>query len=146
MTIRPWVAGCVGLVFGLGLSVGGMTQPAVVLGFLDVFGAWNPVLAGVMGGAVLTTTLGFAWLRRRRAPWLAAAFLWPANRHLDAHLIVGAALFGVGWGLAGYCPGPALASLGGGQPAVWLLVVCMGLGWWWAPRLWPHDRGTGAKS
>jgi uncharacterized membrane protein YedE/YeeE len=125
-----------GLVFGLGLSLGGMTQPAVVLGFLDLFGTWNPRLLFVMGGAVLTTAIGYRWVLQRGRPLLESSFKLPTARQIDRRLVVGAALFGIGWGVAGYCPGPALASLGGGMASVLLLVATMALGWWLAAK-WP---------
>jgi uncharacterized membrane protein YedE/YeeE len=132
-----------GLLFGLGLSLGGMTQPAVVLGFLDIFGAWDPRLVFVMAGAVLTTAIGYRLVLRRPRPLLAEQFQLPTSRHVDARLIGGAALFGIGWGIAGYCPGPALASLGAGAPALLVLVACMIAGWWLAARLLPRARGNG---
>ena len=124
-----------GLLFGMGLSFGGMTQPAVVLGFLDLGGAWNPRLLFVMAGAVTVTALGYRRVWRRKAPWLDATFHVPVARGLDARLLFGAALFGIGWGIAGYCPGPALASLGGGAPSVFVFVAAMFAGWWLAARL-----------
>lgn len=124
-----------GLLFGLGLAIAGMTQPAVVLGFLDVSGAWNPRLLFVMAGAVLTTALGYRLALRRGHPWLAPRFNLPETRRIDTRLVVGAASFGIGWGMAGYCPGPALASLGSGLWSVWVLLATMALGWWLAARL-----------
>lgn len=124
-----------GLLFGLGLSLGGMTQPAVVLNFLDVFGAWDPRLAFVMASAVLTTALGYLLVLRRARPLLEESFKLHTARHFDWRLIGGAALFGIGWGIAGYCPGPALASLSGGGASLLLLVACMVAGWWLASRL-----------
>lgn len=100
-----------GLVFGVGLLVSGMANPAKVQNFLDVAGNWDPSLAFVMGGAIAVTLPGFAWLRSRRAPWFGDAFRWPTATDLDARLLGGAALFGVGWGLGGFCPGPALTAL-----------------------------------
>src|SRR6201999_4590883 len=97
--------GC-GLVFGLGLLISGMTEPEKVLGFLDIFGAWDATLAFVMAGAVVVAGIGFALARRRSAPLFAAAFAWPSRRDIDAPLLVGSGLFGIGWGLAGICPGP----------------------------------------
>lgn len=134
-----------GLLLGLGLSLGGMTQPAVVLGFLDWFGAWNPRLLFVMAGAVLTTAIGYRLVMRRDQPLLEATFKLPAARQIDRRLIIGAALFGIGWGMAGYCPGPALASIGGGVASVMLLVATMAIGWWLAAK-WPAPmRSTHAK-
>lgn len=108
-----------GLVFGAGLVLSGMSNPAKVLGFLDLAaipaGGWDPSLAFVMGGALVVALPGFAWLRRRQQsglpPALAESFHWPTARGLDTRLILGSALFGVGWGLAGICPGPALTLL-----------------------------------
>jgi hypothetical protein len=139
--MRPWIALAAGLLFGLGLSLGGMTRPAVVLGFLDVFGAWDPRLVFVMAGAVLTTAIGYRLVRRRSRPLLAERFQWPTSRRIDTRLAGGAALFGIGWGIAGYCPGPALASLSAGMPALLVLVACMVAGWWLAARLLPPAGG-----
>jgi uncharacterized membrane protein YedE/YeeE len=124
-----------GLLFGAGLSLGGMTQPAVVLGFLDVFGRWNPQLVFVMAGAVITTAIGYRLVLRRSGPWLADQFQLPVSRRADLRLLSGAAVFGTGWGIAGYCPGPALASLGGAMPSLLVLVACMCVGWWLASRV-----------
>ena len=124
-----------GLVFGLGLSLGGMNQPAVVLGFLDLFGAWNPRLVFVMGGAVLTTAIGYRLVFRRDRPLFEADFQLPTAQRLDARLIGGSALFGIGWGIAGYCPGPALASLSGAAPSLLVLVAAMLAGWWLAAKI-----------
>lgn len=124
-----------GLLFGLGLDVAGMTRPVVVLGFLDIFGLWDPRLAFVMIGAVLTTASGYRWVLQRPRPLLEDRFQLPAARRFDARLIGGAALFGTGWGIAGYCPGPALASLSGAAPSLLALVASMFAGWWLAARL-----------
>jgi uncharacterized protein len=133
--MKALIALVAGLLFGLGLVFGGMTRPDVVLGFLDVFGHWNPQLAFVMGGAVLTTALGYHLVLGRKRPLFEARFQLPTARNIDPRLLGGAALFGAGWGLAGYCPGPALASLAGGAPALLLFVACMVAGWWLAARL-----------
>ena len=125
-----------GLVFGIGLGMAGMTHPAVVLGFLDVGSAWDPRLLFVMAGAVPVTAIGYRLVWRARKPRYDATFYVPKQQHIDPRLLIGAALFGVGWGIAGYCPGPALASLVGGVGSVWLLVAMMVLGWWLASR-WP---------
>lgn len=124
-----------GLVFGLGLSLGGMTQPAVVLGFLDLFGAWNPRLVFVMGGAVLTTAIGYRLVFRRDRPLFESDFQLPTAQRFDARLVGGSALFGIGWGIAGYCPGPALASLSGAAPSLLVLVATMLAGWWLAAKI-----------
>lgn len=101
-----------GALFGVGLAMSGMTDPRRVLGFLDLFGDFDPTLLFVLGGAVATTTLLFRFVLRRGSPVLADSFHLSTLRHVDRPLLVGAALFGVGWGIAGYCPGPALAGLG----------------------------------
>jgi uncharacterized protein len=119
-----------GLVFGLGLIVSGMTDPAKVLGFLDLAGAWNPTLLFVMGGAVGVGLVGFAAARGRQRSLLGADMHMPAATRVDRRLVLGALAFGAGWGLAGYCPGPALASLasGGSEPLVFTLAMLAGMG------------------
>lgn len=124
-----------GLLFGLGLSLAGMTEPAVVLGFLDITGAWNPRLLFVMAGAVMTTAIGYRFVWRGTRPWFDEAFHVPSATRIDHRLVFGALLFGIGWGIAGYCPGPALASLSSGQAEVLLLVGAMAVGWWLAARV-----------
>ena len=104
--------GC-GLLFGAGLLISGMTQPEKVLGFLDIFGAWDATLAFVMAGAVAVTAIGFRLARQRAAPVLAPKYFWPERNDIDAPLVTGAILFGIGWGLVGICPGPALVNLAG---------------------------------
>ena len=100
-----------GLLFGFGLQLSGMTDPIKVLGFLDVLGRWDPTLAFVMAGALAVSVVGFAQARRRAAPMLAAQYQWPTRTDVDRPLVIGSMLFGVGWGLAGLCPGPALVNL-----------------------------------
>jgi len=117
-----------GLIFGAGLLISGMTQPEKVLGFLDIFGAWDATLAFVMAGAVAVTSLGFALAKRRGAPVLAAKLQWPTRSDIDAPLVVGAALFGAGWGLVGLCPGPALVNLAGFGLPIIVFVVAMAAG------------------
>jgi uncharacterized membrane protein YedE/YeeE len=119
-----------GLLFAAGLGVGGMTQPAKVLGFLDVAGNWDRSLAFVMLGAIASHAPSVRWILRRRAPLFAVRFALPTRRDVDARLVIGAALFGTGWGLVGYCPGPALTALGGGVPAAALFVPSMVAGMW----------------
>lgn len=116
--------GC-GLIFGLGLAVSGMMSPAKVIGFLDVAGDWDPTLAFVMGGALLVTIPAYRVILNRRRPVLANGFSLPTKKSLDAPLIWGSALFGVGWGLVGFCPGPAVAAIGTGLPAVLGFVAAM---------------------
>src|SRR5258706_11340565 len=119
--------GC-GLVFGLGLLLSGMTQPAKVLGFLDVLGQWDPTLAFVMAAALLVSSAGFVLVRRRTAPLWAPQSLWPTRTDVDQPLLVGAMMFGAGWGLVGLCPGPALENLATLSPPVLAFVVAMALG------------------
>jgi uncharacterized membrane protein YedE/YeeE len=117
-----------GLIFGAGLLISGMNQPEKVLGFLDIFGGWDATLAFVMAGAVAVSAIGFALARRRAAPLFAAKFSWPERRDIDAPLVAGAILFGIGWGLVGICPGPALVNLAGLSGPVVVFVVAMLLG------------------
>jgi uncharacterized membrane protein YedE/YeeE len=102
-----------GLIFGAGLLISGMTEPEKVLGFLDIFGAWDATLAFVMAGAVAVAATGFALALRRGTPMLAAKYRWPTRSDIDAPLVTGAVLFGLGWGLVGICPGPAIVNLAG---------------------------------
>jgi uncharacterized membrane protein YedE/YeeE len=114
-----------GIAFGAGLALADMTNPAKVQNFLDVLGAWDPSLAFVMGSAVLVSALGYRLARRRGAPLWAASFALPERSELDVRLVGGAALFGVGWGLGGLCPGPALAGLLQGVPELYVFVAAM---------------------
>lgn len=110
------VAGLIGALFGTGLLISGMTQPARVIAFLDVGGGWDPSLAFVMGGAMLVNLVAYRWTRARRVePWFDTMFHLPTRRDLDAPLLLGAAIFGVGWGLGGLCPGPGLVAAGSGS-------------------------------
>ena len=118
----------VGLIFGVGLIVSGMFNPAKVLGFLDLAGAWDPSLAFVMAGAIAIGMAGFAVAAKRTTSLLGPAMQLPQNRHIDARLIGGSLTFGIGWGLAGFCPGPALVALGFGQGKAVLFVIAMLLG------------------
>jgi uncharacterized membrane protein YedE/YeeE len=134
-----WTAALAGVLFALGLGLGGMTDPARVQDFLDFTGTWNPALAFVMGGAIAVHA-PLQWLaRRRKAPVLAAAFPTATKAQVDGRLIAGAALFGAGWGLAGYCPGPALVSLASGTGLVVLFVASM-FGGMWLFGLWDRAR------
>lgn len=111
-----------GALFGIGLAMSGMTDANRVLGFLDVFGKFDPALIFVLGGAVLTTLVLFRWVLSSSAPLFAHDFQLSTLKKLDSKLLIGAALFGVGWGVAGYCPGPALAGLGvGSTEALWFV-------------------------
>ena len=119
-----------GFLFGIGLALAQMTNPLKVLAFLDVAGAWDPSLAFVMGGAVLVTLFGLRWALKRPSPYFAERFQLPVLTRVDAQLLIGAVLFGVGWGLTGYCLGPALATLLVGNQEAWLFVPSMLLGGW----------------
>lgn len=114
-----------GVVFGLGLIAAGMTDPAKVLAFLDLAGAWDPSLALVMGGAIAVALVPFGWARRRGRTLLGQRIEWPAASGVDARLVLGSALFGIGWGLAGLCPGPAVVALAAGLTDVWVFFVAM---------------------
>ena len=114
-----------GLLFGIGLIVSGMTDPSKIIGFLDLAGAWDPSLAFVMGGAILVGLVAFHAARRRKAALLGGAMLLPATRSIDRPLVLGSIAFGVGWGLAGYCPGPAIVALGAGQDKAVVFTVAM---------------------
>ncbi len=117
-----------GLLFGLGLILSGMTDPAKVIGFLDITGAWNPSLAFVMAGAVLVSYFAFRVAGKRSKTILSQQILLPTKKEIDARLILGSIIFGVGWGLAGYCPGPALASIATGHKEPLLFVAAMLIG------------------
>lgn len=117
-----------GLVFGLGLIVSGMANPAKVLGFLDLAGAWDPSLAFVMAGAIAVSALAFALAKTRTVSWLGAAMTLPGSRDIDRRLVIGSVLFGIGWGVAGFCPGPGLVALGMGEIKALVFVAAMLLG------------------
>ena len=118
----------VGLIFGAGLALSDMINPARVLAFLDLAGTWDPSLAFVMGGALIPSAIGYLIVRRMRRPVMAEEFCIPQNRNLERNLLAGAALFGAGWGLVGLCPGPAIAGLVFGAWQVWLFVGAMLVG------------------
>ena len=115
----------VGLLFGLGLMLSGMTDPGKVIGFLDLFGAWDPSLALVMGGAILVGFFAFTIAKKRTTTFLGGVLRIPSNMDIDKKLLVGSLLFGAGWGLAGFCPGPALVSMADGQPKALVFVLAM---------------------
>lgn len=117
-----------GVVFALGLGIAGMTRPIKVIGFLDFFGNWDPSLACVMVGAIAVYFIANRWRGHMRSPLLAAKFSVPTRTDLDARLLLGAALFGVGWGLSGFCPGPALTSLATSASSVVIFVMAMAAG------------------
>lgn len=119
-----------GLVFGLGLLLSGMTNPAKVLGFLDLTGAWDPSLALVMAGAIAVALAAFMLAKRRQTTWLGLPMLLPVATHIDRRLVIGSVLFGVGWGLAGICPGPALVLVvaGGTKGLIFFAAMLVGMG------------------
>ena len=128
-----------GLLFGLGLIGSGMTNPAKVKGFLDVAGAWDPSLALVMAGAIAVGAFAFAAAKRRTTSWSGERIELPSSTLIDRRLVIGGMLFGAGWGIAGFCPGPALVAMGGGLGAAWIFGVAMLAGMlvharWLAPR------------
>jgi uncharacterized membrane protein YedE/YeeE len=139
-----------GSVFGAGLLISGMVQPEKVLGFLDIFGAWDPSLVIVMVAALAVSAPGFIMVRRRARPVLAAQNLWPTRMGIDRQLVVGAALFGIGWGLVGLCPGPALENLATLSPGVIVFVAAMGVGVLlhdlWVKRRGPAQAGALASA
>ncbi|MFL1465638.1 DUF6691 family protein [Marinobacter sp. DUT-3] len=114
-----------GLVFGIGLLISGMANPEKVLGFLDLAGAWDPSLAFVMGGAIIVGVFAFTVARKRTLSFLGADMKLPANKQIDRRLMVGSLMFGAGWGLAGFCPGPGLVALGAGETKAAVFVAAM---------------------
>ena len=133
--MRNLLALLTGLIFGMGLSLSEMINPDRVLGFLDILGAWNPALAFVLGGAVFTSMICFHFILKQPHPLLDKQFYLPTKTMIDRPLIVGAMLFGLGWGLYGYCPGPALAALAYLEPSTFVFVAAMIAGLFLA-RLW----------
>ncbi|MFJ6321990.1 MULTISPECIES: DUF6691 family protein [unclassified Rhizobium] len=125
-----------GIVFGLGLSLSGMLNPVRVRGFLDIFGTWDPSLAFVLGGAVVVAFIGFQMMGRMEHPAFDDSFQLPTTQRIDAPLVIGSALFGLGWGIGGFCPGPAVASLPLGLPAAGLFVIAMLVGMIFHDRVW----------
>lgn len=122
---RIVIAGLIGLLFGAGIAISGMANPAKVLNFFDIFGTWDPSLALVMAAALTVTAIGYRFVLKRPVPILEAKFHLPTSRKLDAPLIAGSAAFGIGWGITGFCPGGAIPALGLGEPSAWLFVGSM---------------------
>lgn len=133
--MKPLAGLLSGIIFGFGLALSGMTDRDKVLGFLDIFGDWQPALVLVMGAAVTVTLLGFWLVRRQAKPLFAPSFYLPSTRAVDAKLLGGAALFGIGWGVYGFCPGPAVAALFYGHTDTYLFLLAMIAGMWIASRL-----------
>lgn len=117
-----------GLIFGLGLILSGMGSPAKVQNFLDVFGTWDPSLGFVMGGAIAVGLIAFTWAKQRKTAVLGDPMQLPTSTAIDSKLLTGSALFGIGWGMAGFCPGPALMNLSTLNPEVWIFVAAMLVG------------------
>jgi uncharacterized membrane protein YedE/YeeE len=130
----------VGFLFGAGLALSAMIDPLRVLGFLDVAGAWDPTLAFVMAAALVPSAAAYALSRRMSRPIMAEEFCIPRTRGLEGRLLAGAALFGIGWGLVGLCPGPAIADLAFGKWQVWLFLAAL-VGGMWLQRLYADLRG-----
>lgn len=124
-----------GLLFGVGLVISGMSDPAKVLNFLDLFGTWDPSLAFVMGGGVIAAAIGYRLVLRRDAPIAAPTFQIPTRRDIDQRILIGPAIFGIGWGLGGFCPGPALTAIGLGALGTFAFVPAMIVGMWGARLL-----------
>jgi uncharacterized membrane protein YedE/YeeE len=135
------IAAATGFVFGLGLVISGMSNPAKVQNFLDLFGTWDPSLAFVMGGAVVVTFIGYRLVLTRQAPLLGGRFDLPTRRDIDPRLLAGAALFGIGWGLGGFCPGPALTAVPLAAIGTLYFFPAMLLGMWLA-RMVPASALT----
>lgn len=140
--ITAWLSG---LVFGLGLIVSGMVNPAKVLGFLDLAGAWDPSLALVMAGAVAVGFFAFLAAKKRTRSLIGAEMKLPTASAINRRLLAGSALFGVGWGVAGFCPGPGLAALGMGEPKALVFVAAMLVGMGIFTWLEKRERGMKAK-
>lgn len=133
-----------GIIFGFGLALAGMTQPQIVLGFLDVAGDWNASLLFVLGGAVSVTLLLFRFVLKLPKPVFASEFRLSAVRAIDAPLIIGSALFGIGWGISGYCPGPAVALFAAPNSELWIFIPALIVGYaihhfWLRPRVAQND-------
>ncbi len=122
---RILLAGLIGLIFGSGIALSGMANPAKVLNFFDLAGTWDPSLAFVMGGALLVTAIGYRFVLKREKPVLEARFHLPTSRKLDLPLLGGSAVFGIGWGISGFCPGGAIPALGLGEVSAWTFVGAM---------------------
>ena len=134
----------VGLIFGAGIAISGMINPAKVLNFFDIAGTWDPSLIFVMGGALVTTFIGYRFVLRRDRPVIEERFQLPTARDIDARLVGGSAVFGVGWGIAGFCPGAAVPALGSGKWEVAFFVAALLAGLWVARAIRDRQAGKGA--
>jgi uncharacterized membrane protein YedE/YeeE len=135
-----------GVLFGAGLVVSGMTRPSKVLAFLTLSKNWDPSLLFVMGGAIAVHSLAHFWMRRRSSPLAAGEFSLPGKRGVNSILLMGAAVFGVGWGLGGFCPGPAVVAAGALSPGAWLFVAALLLGRLFAGRVLRVDAVAGSRA
>ena len=133
--MKDWPALLTGLIFGIGLALSGMTDTEKVIGFLDLTGNWDPDLAFVMGGALLVSLGATPWIIAQSKPAFAAAFNLPTNKAIDTRLLVGGGLFGIGWGIWGYCPGPAITALAYGHQSTTVFCLAMVAGMWLAGKL-----------
>jgi uncharacterized membrane protein YedE/YeeE len=140
MSMQRMIEFVLGLLFGLGLLISGMTDPSKVLGFLDLAGTWDPSLAFVMGGGVMVGLLGFGWAKKKTTSLSGQAFQWPDLTQIDRPLVFGSLMFGVGWGLAGFCPGPALVSMAAGHDKALVFVLAMVAGMVLLDRLKKRDN------
>ncbi|NVD42840.1 YeeE/YedE family protein [Ensifer sp. HO-A22] len=136
----------IGLIFGVGISISGMANPAKVLNFFDLTGTWDPSLIFVMGGALIVTFIGYRLVLRKPAPLLEERFQLPTATRLDARLLGGSALFGIGWGIAGFCPGGALPALGTGRIEVFAFVAALLLGIFAARGLMALDNARASRA
>lgn len=141
MNANALVALFCGILFGSGLAISGMTDPGKVIGFLDLAGQWDPALAFVMGAAICISLPTFQLLRGRAKPVFGNRYFLPTKKDLDPHLIFGAVCFGVGWGIAGLCPGPAIANLASASPQILAFVMAMVVGMWLRDRLISSGQG-----
>ena len=123
--LRVLSAAAIGLVFGIGIAISGMGNPAKVLNFFDFAGTWDPSMLVVMGSALVVTAIGYRLVLRRTKPVCEAKFHLPTNRKLDVPLVAGSAVFGIGWGISGFCPGGAVPALGLAEPSAWIFVGSM---------------------
>mgnify|MGYP003633116425 CR=1 FL=1 len=146
MRANALVALLAGTLFGAGLAISGMTDPGKVIGFLDLAGQWDPSLAFVMGAAICISLPTFQLLRGRSKPVFASQYFLPTKQDLDPQLILGAVLFGIGWGIAGLCPGPAIANLASASPEILGFVVAMVAGMWLRERMNSSSSKGGAET
>ena len=144
--MRILVSLIAGLIFGFGLVISGMANPAKVQNFLDIFGSWDPSLAFVMAGAIAVSMLGFVYAGKRNAPVLNSSFAWPTKKDLDKELLTGAGIFGIGWGMVGLCPGPAIVALGSSKTETLIFFAFMLAGLVLVKTIRSSQTGIGATA